>query len=286
MKSFFYFLKSIAEEWSEDRALELGAALAFYSMLSLAPLLVVIVTLVGFFFGERAVQGQLVEQIEGVVGEEGAELTETLIANAAFSLDAGWIASLISVGVLLFAATGAFIQLQIALNRILKVESQASMVKSFLKRRLISFFIVLGFGALLVLWLVSSAMLRVVRAMLNDDIPGMLFDFVDYGLSILLLSILFAMIFKYVPDVKITWKDVGIGAFFTAILFTFGRYMISLYMEHNAAASVYGAAGSLVILLLWIFYSSQILFIGAEFTQVYARRFGSGIKPSEGSREL
>jgi len=285
MRSFWNFLKNIGEDWSKDRVLELGAALAFYSMLSLAPLLVVIVTLVGFFFGERAVEGQLVEQIEDIIGAEGAELAEVLIANAALTLEAGWFASLISVGILLFAATGAFIQLHVALNRIVKVENQESVVKSFFRRRLVSFLIVLGLGLVLVLWIVGSALTRVARNMVGDIIPDVLFVLIDYGLSFGLLTLVFAMIFKFVPDARMAWKDVLIGAAFTAILFILGRYLIGLYMAHNAAASVYGAAGSVVIVLLWIFYSSQILFIGAEFTQVYARKFGSGLMSNGKSEE-
>ena len=279
----FVLIKEIFQEWRNDGALDLGAALAYYTIFSLAPLLLIVIAVAGIFFGRDAVQGRLVGELQGLVGPQGGQAIQTMVANAGRER-AGVLATLVGVVTILFGATGVFVQLQGSLNRVWNVKAKPEKgLWSFLRSRVISFGMVLGIGFLLLVSLVVSAAVSTLGTWASGLLPGteVLFQVLTFALSFALMSVLFAMIFKVLPDVEIRWRDVWVGAVATALLFTLGKFLIGLYIGKSAVASTYGAAGSLVVLLLWIYYSSQILFFGAEFTEVYASHYGSRIRPSE-----
>ncbi|RYG21141.1 MAG: YihY/virulence factor BrkB family protein [Chitinophagaceae bacterium] len=281
----YTLLKDTFSEWSNDKASRLAAALAYYTVISLPPLMIIIIAVAGAVFGEEAARGQVVTQLQGLIGKDGAEAIEAVITSASGSgKSAGIVASLISLGVLIFGATAVVIQLQDALNTIWEVAPKpGNFLRSFIFNRLLSFGMILGIAFMLLVSLVMSAALAVVSNYLGELAPGMkiLGSLIDFAVSTGVVTILFALMFKYLPDAKIAWRDVMIGAFLTALLFNLGKYLIGLYLGKSAFGSTYGAAGSLVVLLAWIYYSAQILFLGAEFTQVYARSHGSHTQPLE-----
>ena len=273
------------KEWKEDDALQLGAALAYYTIFSIAPLLLIVIAVAGFVWGREAVQGQIVGQVDQLIGRQGGVAIQTMIANAAKQgQGTGVLATVIAALTALFGATGVFAQLQKALNQIWNVEPKpGSGIMTFLKTRIASFGMILGIGFLLLVSLVVSAGLSAVNTWMTGLMPGaeVLFSVLNLVVSLALISLLFAMIYRFLPDVRIAWRDVWMGALFTAVLFTIGKFLIGLYLGHSSVASVFGAAGSLVIVLVWIYYSTQILFFGAEMTQVYARQRGAQIVPDE-----
>jgi membrane protein len=272
-------LRETVADWSEDGAPQLAAALSYYTIFSLAPLLVVIISVAGLVFGREAVQGELVSQIEGLVGRQGGQAIEKLIGHA-YQPAKGVIAAVIGMAVLLLGATGVLIQLQNSLNTIWEVTPPPrSGVWAFVRTRLLSFVFVLGIGFLLLVSLVISATLNAIQGFASGMIPGgeTLWLVVNFAVSIALVSLLFALMFKFLPDTSVAWSDVWVGAVMTALLFTIGKFLVGLYLGRAAVGSAYGAAGSLVIILVWVYYSAQILFFGAELTQVYARKLGSRI---------
>ncbi|MEO8892332.1 MAG: YihY/virulence factor BrkB family protein [Coleofasciculaceae cyanobacterium] len=279
LKIFFELLKETFKEWQEDKASRLAAALAYYTAFSIAPLLIIVIAIAAVFFGEQAAQGQIVERIQNLVGREGAEAIQTMIQNSR-KPTTGTIATIISIGVLLFGATNVFAQLQDALNTIWEVAPKPG-VKGLVKTRFISFTLILGVGFLLLVSLVLSTVLAVLGNYLGDLFPNLqlIWSVVNFTISFGIITLLFALIYKFLPDVKITWGDVGIGAAITALLFTIGKSLLGLYLANSSVGSTYGAAGSFVVLLLWVNYSAQILLFGAEFTQVYANKYGSQIVP-------
>jgi len=283
-KSIFSLLKEAFKEWRDDEALQLGAALAYYTIFSLAPLLLVVITVAGFAFGREAVQGQLDNQIQGLVGAQGADAIQTMVANAGKHKDGGILATIIAFVTILFGATGVFTQLQTSLNHIWDVKPKPGQgLKGLLRARAAAFGMLLGIGFLLLVSLVVSTALDAIGAYISGLLPGASFILraVSFVLSFGVVTVLFAMIFRFLPDVKIAWRDTWVGAAVTALLFTVGKFLIGLYLGNSGVASIYGAAGSLVVVLLWCYYSSQILFFGAELTEVWARRRGSGIQPDE-----
>ena len=283
VKSGFDLIKESFKGWKDDGALDLGAALAYYTIFSLAPLLLIVTAVAGLVWGREAVQGQLVGQMQGIVGTQGAQAIQTMVANAG-KHGQGVLATILGLATILFGATGVFVQLQSALDRIWNVEPKPGAgIWSFIRTRMISFGMVLGIGFLLLVSLVVAAAVAALGKWATGMLPGgeTLINILTFAVSFALITLLFAMIYKVLPDVEIAWRDVWIGAAVTALLFTIGKFLIGLYLAHSTVASTYGAAGSLVVLLLWIYYSSQILFLGAEFTQVYATRYGSQIRPSE-----
>jgi membrane protein len=284
VKSGFGLVKESFKEWKDDGALDLGAALAYYTIFSLAPLLLIATAVAGLVWGREAVQGQLVGELRGLLGPQGAEAVQTMIANAGKRQGSGILATVVGLVTILFGATGVFVQLQNALNRVWNVKAKPkSGMWNFVRNRLLSFGMVLGIGFLLLVSLAVSAAVSALGTWATSRLPGgeTLIQIVTFVLSFALMTGLLGMIYKYLPDVKIAWRDVWVGAVVTALLFTAGKFLISLYLGKSSVASTYGAAGSLVILLLWIYYSSQILFLGAEFTQVYASKYGSQIQPSK-----
>jgi membrane protein len=283
IKTIISLLKETFGEWNKDGASTLAASLAYYTIFSIAPLVIIAIAIAGSIFGEEAARGQIVTQIQSLVGKDGAEVIETAIKNSR-QPEANSIASLISIVILLFGASGVFAQLQDALNTIwnVKVKPQKG-VLTFLRKRLLSFSAVLGIGFLLLVSLVVSASLSAFTGYLGGFLQNMsiLGTVLNFTISFGVITLLFAFMFKYLPDVKITWNDVIIGAVITALLFNIGKFLLGLYLGTGSFSSTYGAAGSLVILLIWVYYSAQILFFGAEFTQVYASRYGSQIVPNK-----
>lgn len=275
--------KETWQEFNEDKAPRLAAALAYYTLFSLAPLLVVVIAVAGLTFGEEAARGQIVGAISGIVGQLGAEAIETMIEGAS-NQSTGILATVIGLATLLLGASGVFGELQESLNTIWEVTDKPGKgILGMLKDRFFSFTLVLGTGFLLLVSMVVTAGLQAFGDYIAGFMPGgdIFLNILNFIISFAITTVLFALLYKIVPDVEITWRDVWIGAAATALLFSIGRIAIGFYLARSAAASTYGAAGSLVIVILWIYYSSLILFLGAEFTQVYARRFGSRVKPAE-----
>ena len=283
-------LKLSYQGWKEDKASRLAAALAYYTIFSLAPLLVIIIAITGLFWQREAVQSLVMAQMEGLVGAEGRTFISDLLASASRPAT-GITATIVGIITLLFGALGAFNELHNALNTIWEVKEEETQgfletIKKVLFSRLLSFSMILGIGFLLLVSLVISAGLSAVNETIGNAIPvsEILLQIVNLIISIGVITVLFALIFKFLPDAEIAWRDVWLGAFVTALLFSLGKFVIGLYLGNSAVASSFGAAGSLVVLLIWIYYSAQILFFGAEFTQVYANKFGSKIVP-EGEAE-
>jgi membrane protein len=282
-KGIFDFLKAVFEKWATDKAPKLAASLAFYTIFSLSPLLIIVISIGGLLFGAEAARGEIVTEIEGLIGREGAEVVQTALKNSA-DPKTGVMSILISLITLIIGSTVVFIELQDSLDMIWKVKPKPgrSMIKGLVKDRLQSFALVVGAGFLLLVSLVVSAGINALSTFLQNrvDLPFDLMQIVNIIFSIAILFALFGLIYKVLPDVHISWGDVWVGSLVTALLFTLGKYLIGLYLGTNTLGSTYGAAGSLVVLLLWVYYSSMILFLGAEFTQVYANRYGSGIRPT------
>jgi membrane protein len=269
--------------WLEDRAPRLGAALAYYTVFSLAPLLIIVIAIAGLAFGEAAAEGRIVEQIQGVVGADGARVLQTMIANARRPA-AGLRATLIGVAVLLVGASGLVTELQDALNLIWRAPARVGLgLLATIRDRAVSLALVVGIGFLMLVSLASSAGLAAAAKFFADMLPGTVYvayglQALNFTLSIGVMTVLFASIYKFLPDVHVPWRDVWIGAAVTSILFTVGELLVALYLGMSSVGSPYGAAGSIVVLLVWVYYSAQILFLGAEFTQVYASRYGRGAR--------
>lgn len=288
IKTILALLKETFAEWNNDKASRLAAALAYYTIFSLAPLLIIAIAIAGAVFGEEAARGEIVGQIQGLVGFEGAQFIQTAIENAS-KPQTGKIASIISVVVLLFGASGLFAQLQDALNTIWEVQPKPNRgLWGIIRDRFLSFTMVLGVGFLLLVSLLVSATLAAVVTFFGHLLPGVSFllQLTNFILSFAVTTVLFGLIYKVLPDVKITWSDVWIGAIITSVLFSIGKYLLGLYLGNSSFGSTYGAAGSVVIILAWVNYAAQILFFGAEFTQVYARKFGSKIVPDRNAVPL
>ena len=269
--------------WKEDHASRLAAALAYYTIFSLAPLLVIAIAVAGFLWQRDAVQQAVISQIGGLVGAQGQTFIASLLDSASHPAQ-GIAATIVGIVTLLFGALGAFNELHNALNTVWDVEEEKvqglwNSVKKLVIQRFLSFAMILGIGFLLLVSLVVSAGLTALGTWLGGLLPfqDLILQVINLVISILFLTLLFALIFKFLPDAEIAWRDVWVGAFFTAVLFSIGKTLIGLYLGSTAVGTSFGAAGSLVILLLWIYYSAQILFFGAEFTQVYADRLGSRI---------
>ena len=280
-KDIVELLKETVKEWQEDKAPRLAAALAYYTAFSIAPVLIIAIAIVAVVFGEEAAQGNIVAQLRGLVGEQGAEAIQTMIENSRKPAE-GTIATIISVIILLFGASGLFAELQDSLNTIWNVAPKPGQgIKSVVKKRFVSFGMVLGIGFLLLVSLVLSAGLSAVGNYFGNLIPHLvlLWQFLNFAISFGVITVLFAMIYRLLPDVKIAWGDVWLGAAITSLLFAVGKWAIGLYLGNSSVGSTYGAAGSFVVFLLWVNYSAQILFFGAEFTQVYANKYGSQIRP-------
>ncbi len=289
LKEAWVLIRETFQDWSEDKAPRLAAALAYYTVFSLAPLLVLVIAITGLVAGNNFnVRQDIITQVQSTMGEQAAVAVNEMI-DATNTGGRGIIATVIGIGTLLLGATGLFGQLQDALNTIWEVAPKPNRgIMGMLKDRFLSFTMVLGVSFLLLVSLVISAMLSSVNGFVTDMLGGLTIvaQILNFIVSTGVIALIFAMIFKILPDVEIAWSDVWVGALVTALLFNIGKSLIGLYLANSSTASAYGAAGSLVILLLWVYYSAQILFLGAEFTQVYARRHGSKLVPSENARPL
>lgn len=273
------FLREVYSQWSGDHALTHGAALAYYTLFSLAPLLVLVIAIAGLAFGRAAAQGEIVTQLAGLVGPDGARMLEGMIV-AASRPTSGIVATVASLATMFFGASGVVGQLQGSLNQIWHAPPPpptSSVVGSALRRRALAFGMILGVGFLLLVSLALTAALSALHVWIGDKLPlfAELLAPANFALSFLVITALFAMIYKLLPDVSLEWRDVWVGAAVTALLFSVGKSLIGIYLGRAGVTSVYGAAGSLVLVLLWIYYSAQLLFVGAEFTEVYARFYGS-----------
>ena len=276
-------LKETATDWSNDHAPRLGAALAYYTVFAIVPLLVIMIAMIGLVFGQEAAQSYILEQIKSLVGKQSAEAIKEMIQHAN-KPSTGIVATIVAVITLLLGASGLFGQLQDALNTIWGVERKSGGgIWGIVKDRFLSFMAVLGTGFLLLVSLVLSAALAAMGKLFGGWLPGheVLLQGLNLLISFAVITGLFAMMFKILPDAQIAWNDVWVGAAMTALLFTIGKFLIGLYLGKSDVGSAYGAAGSLVIMLIWVYYSAQIMLFGAEFTQVYANRSGSPIVPTE-----
>lgn len=276
-RSTFQLFKKAFSEWNEDKAPTFAASLSYYTMFSIAPVLVIAVSVAGMAFGEDAARGQIQTQLQDLVGTSGAEVIGQMMISAR-KPSSGIIATALGVIALIFGATGVFVQLQDALNHIWHVKPRPrNGVLNFLRSRFLSFAMVLVIGFLLLVSLVVSAALSGIGAYFDHLFPGwaLLWQGLNLLISFAVITVLFAMMYKLLPDTHVAWQDVWLGAAVTSLLFSLGKFGIGLYLGRSTVASSYGAAGSLAVVLIWVYYSAQILFLGAEFTQVYARHHGS-----------
>ena len=281
VKDAWPLLKETGEAWIDDKASRLAAALAFYALLSMAPLLVVAVSVAGMVFGAEAARGQIAAQIQGVVGAEAGEAIQAMLAHAG-GTGKGVLGTIIGGVVLLFGASGVFGELQDSLNTIWEVKARPGRgVLGVIKDRLFSFGMVLAVAFVLLVSLVVSAGLSALGGVLENSLPGgsAVWQVLNFIIGLAVVTGLFAAIYKVVPDVTISYRDVLVGAFTTALLFTVGKALIGLYLGKAGVGSPFGAAGSLVVVVVWVYYSASVFFLGAEFTQAWAARYGSRIEP-------
>jgi membrane protein len=270
-------IKETCYEWYADRGSRLGAALAFYTLFSLAPLLIIITAIVALAYGQEVAHAQTMRQVEELVGPDGAKAIRTVIENASRP-GSGVAATLIGLATLLFGATVVFSELQDALNAIWKIPSRAErgMIIGIARDRFLSFIMVLSLGLLLLVSMLANTIFTAVTQHLGDILPGgrYILSTANTVLFFAIVTVLFAFIYKILPDTTILWGDVIIGAVATALLFLAGKFLIGLYLVHSSVVSLYGAAGSLVVVLVWMYYSAQIFYFGAEFTKVFATHRG------------
>jgi len=276
----FRLLKITWLEWQRDKASRLAAALAYYTAFSLAPVLVIVIAIASLAFGQRTVQGEVLDQFQEWLGPDGASVVKVMI-NGARLPGSGIRATLGSLALLFVGATGLFTNLKDALNTVWRVQPKADRGwQGFISDRILAFFMVLGVGLILILILTLSTGLTAIGDQSWFSNWIYLGRILDAIFSFSIITLIFALIYKILPDVNIQWSDVWIGASLTSLLFGLGKYLISLYLSKNSFSSTYGAAGSLAVILLWVNYSAQIFFMGAELTKVYANRYGSRIRPS------
>lgn len=268
----------------DDKGLKLSAALSYYTMFSLGPLLLLVISLAGIFFGDQAVRGHLFGEINGLIGNDAAGQVQDMIKNLELS-GKSTTAAIIGGATLLIGATTVFAEIQDSINIIWRVKAKPKRGwLKILKDRLLSSSLIVALGFLLIVSLLINGALKALNEWLIaffPDVTIILFNAIDIVVSFGVISLLFGTIFKVLPDVKIAWRDVRMGAFFTATLFMLGRYLIGLYIETTGTASTYGAAGSLIIILVWVYYTAAIMYLGAEFTRVYADSIGLRIQPAD-----
>lgn len=268
----------------DDRCLKLSAALAYYTVFSLAPLLVLMMSLASIFLGEEATQGQIFGQINGLVGNDAAKQIQDMIKNVSLSGKTST-ALILSIGTLLIGASSLFVEIQDSVNLIWRVKAKPKQGwLKLIKDRLLSSSLVVSLGFLLVVSLIVNGIVLALSDQLTRFLPGLgvyVVSAINFAVSAAVITLLFGVIFKVLPDAKISWKDVRWGAIFTAILFMLGRFAIGLYIDTTATSSTYGAAGSMIVILTWIYYTAAILYFGAEFTLAYANHFGVKIEPAE-----
>jgi membrane protein len=287
LREWWDLLKKAVFAWIDDSAASMGAALAYYTTFSLAPMLVIAIAIAGFVFGPEAARGELVHQLSGVIGNDGAKVVEGLLRNASRP-GSNVVASIIGLATLLLGATSVFVELQSSLDRIWRAPAlkEPGAFKALLKSRLLSFGMVIALGFLLLVSLILDSVLSAVSSWGGTYLPAgvPLLRVVNLVITFAVTTMLFAITYRILPRARIAWSDVWIGAIVTAVLFTAGKYLIGLYLGYAGVSSSFGAAGSLVVVLLWVYYSAQIFLLGAEFTWVYAHSHGSYAGTSPPSR--
>ena len=287
-RDYWRFIEETVTEFLEDSPFQLAAALSFYTLLSLSPLILIVVAAAGLVWGQQPVRTQLLNQIQQLVGEAGADTVRTVLEHTTISDHGVW-SMIVGIATLLFGATTVFAQLQSSLNQIWDVKTAVETVTrhgllwSLVRTRLLSLTLVLAVGFLLLVSLVVSAALAALHGYLSQSFPGgaILWEILNLLVSLLVIALLVAMVYRVLPDVRLDWPDVWVGAATTSILFGAGKFLIGLYLGHASLGSSYGAAGSLVVFLVWVYYSSLIMFFGAEITFVYARRRRRQVPPTE-----
>jgi membrane protein len=288
MKLYYEILKDTFNAWSEDKAFRLAAALSFYGTFSLVPFVILIVGVASLIFGADVAQKDVVDEIGGTVGAPVAKALQDILVKGQ---ESGWGAGLTIIGIatLLFGAMGVFGQLQDALNTVWKVTPKPGRgIWGIIQDRFLSLTLVLGTGFLLLISLVLTAALAALNKSFSEILPGgaQLWQAINQLVAVAVVALLFAMIFRLLPDARIGWRDVWLGAILTAILFSLGKYLLGLYLGREGVASEFGAASSLVVILMWVYYASLILLFGAEFTRVYAQKMGSSTKPTSNAVAL
>jgi len=283
-KSTFTLVKETFAGFSEDKIMKKSASLAYYTIFSLAPLLLIIMWTVSFFYGQDAIEGRVFNELNDIVGAKAAGQIQDIIQQISLSEKSGT-AIIIGIGTLIVGSTTVFIEIQDSINSIWGVRAKPQKGwKKMIIDRILSFSIVIGLGFLLIVSLMVSTVIELLSSYLLTIFPdtmAVLFNLINFGITFIVISILFGAIFKFLPDAEIKWKYVWSGAIFTAILFIIGKYLISLYMQFTAPESAYGAAGSIIIILLWVYYTATILYFGAEYTKVHTRLACGEILPSK-----
>jgi membrane protein len=284
----YELFRDAIQESMEGAVVSRGAALSFYTLFAIAPLFVIMLAIAAVWFGQEAARRELFSQVSGLVGSEGGEAIQALV-TAAHKPNTGVWATILAVVTLFIGATGVFVQLQDALNSIWGVRPvPGGGVRNFIRVRLLSFALVAGIGFLLLVSLVLSAGLAALGNVMVGFLPAQaaIWHIINFVISFGVITLLFAMIFKVLPDVKIAWREVWTGAIITALLFNLGKLLLGLYLGRSIVTSAYGAAGSLMVVLLWVYYSAQILFFGAKFTQLYSNRYGVHLKLVPGAEAV
>jgi membrane protein len=287
LKTLWAILKQSGSEFIDDKVLKLSAALAYYTIFSVAPMLIIIIFLCDLFLGKDAVEGNIYGQIQGLVGSEAALQIQAMIRNASLSGDMSW-ATIVGFVTLIIGATGVFAEIQDSINYIWRLKSKPKKngLVRMLLNRLLSFSLVISLGFILLVSLAINGLVELFSSLIIQLLPGkltsgILFSLADFVVPFVVIASLFAIIFKVLPDARIRWKDVRVGAIATAVLFMVGKFAIGYYLGASKVTSTYGAAGSIVVILLWVYYSAAILYFGAVFTRVYVQYSGAQIYPTE-----
>lgn len=281
-KAIWNTIKAAGSGWANDKATRLGAALSYYTVFAIPPLLIIVLFIASLVFNPEQVRSAMFSEVGGLIGKKSADAIQSAM-SAQYQSNKGTVASILAIVALIATATGLFLELQDDLNLIWGVEEKPGQgIWGFIKNRLLSFAMIVGIGFLLLVSLVVSAGLAAFSKYMSMLTPGLgiLTEIANDAVGFLVIAALFAMIYKVLPDVKIAWRDVWVGAAVTSLLFVAGKFAIGWYLGRSSTVSAYGAAGSIILVLLWVYYSAQILFFGAEITKVYANRFGRHLEPS------
>ena len=280
LKSLYDLGYSVVMVWTDANASAMGAAVAFYTIFAIAPLFILVLALAGVVFGHQAAENQLFHEISKLIGRNGSQSVQSILV-AANRPKATLFATIVGFTMLYIGANSVFIQLQQALNAIWNVRLKCSGVRRFFKYRFVSFLALLGIGFILLVSLIISAAIDAIATWMRGFLPlqYLIWKSVDFAASLGIITLLFAMIFKMLPDVRLAWRDVWVGSLITALLFTVGKFLLGAYLGRSSLSSAYGAVGSFVVVLLWVYYSAQILLFGAAFVRVYADRYGSHSRP-------
>ncbi|MFO7978680.1 MAG: YihY/virulence factor BrkB family protein, partial [Bacteroidales bacterium] len=288
-KDLWDVLKKSYKRWNDANPWRQSAIIAYYAIFSMPALLLIVIYMAGYFYGEEAVSNQLSEQIQGVVGQDAANAVEAMVANAA-STGSSLVAFWVGIAFLIFGATSVLYQLQLSLDHIWGVVPRPEKAfMKYLRDRFFSFLLILAFGLVLLLSLLLNSVVGIMGEWIKANLPDVVYNLIvvaNYLIPLLLVAVAFALIFKVLPDAVIRWRSVGVGALLTALLFTLGQYLLGIYFREADPGSAYGAAGSIILLLVWISYVSMILLFGAEFTRQWAIKFGYGIRPKKNAEMI